>query len=75
MSFEREKIRDQIVELAIGDVDGLEAALRKIANESGDDTDVIAALVATGATFEEFTICDSGTPATRWWPTWTSDPS
>jgi hypothetical protein len=61
--------------LAIGDVDGLEAALRKIANESGDDTDVIAALVATGATFEEFTICDSGTPATRYWPTWTSDPS
>lgn len=61
--------------LAIGDVDGLEAALRKIANESGGDSDVIAALVATGATFEEFTICDSGTPATRWWPTWTSDPS
>ena len=61
--------------LAIGDVDGLEAALRKIANESGGDSDVIAALVATGATFEEFTLCDSGTPATRWWPTWTSDPS
>ena len=61
--------------LAIGDVDGLEAALRKIANESGGDSDVIAGLVDTGATFEEFTICDSGTPATRWWPTWTSDPS
>ena len=28
-----------------------------------------------GYTFEEFTICDSGTPATRFWPTWTSDPS
>lgn len=28
-----------------------------------------------GVTFEEFTICDSGTPATRWIPTWTSDPS
>jgi hypothetical protein len=27
-----------------------------------------------GYTFEEFTICDSGTPATRWWPTWTSNP-
>lgn len=26
-------------------------------------------------TYEEFTICDSGTPATRWWQTWTSDPS
>lgn len=28
-----------------------------------------------GYTFEEFTICDSGSPATRYWPTWTSDPS
>ena len=28
-----------------------------------------------GYTFEQFTICDSGSPATRWWPTWTSDPS
>jgi len=27
-----------------------------------------------GYTFEEFTICDSGTPATRWWPTWTTNP-
>lgn len=25
-------------------------------------------------TFEEFTICDSGEPATRWWPTWTTNP-
>lgn len=25
-------------------------------------------------TFEEFTICDSGTPATRWWPTWLTNP-
>lgn len=28
-----------------------------------------------GGTFEEFTICDSGTPATRWWKTWLTDPS
>lgn len=28
-----------------------------------------------GVTFEEFTICDSGSPATRWLATWTSDPS
>lgn len=28
-----------------------------------------------GVAFEEFTICDSGTPATRWLATWTSDPS
>ena len=27
-----------------------------------------------GYAFEEFTICDSGTPATRWWPTWTTNP-
>lgn len=27
-----------------------------------------------GYTFEEFTICDSGTPATRWWPTWPTNP-
>jgi hypothetical protein len=26
-------------------------------------------------TFEEFTICVSGSPETRWWPTWESDPS
>lgn len=26
-------------------------------------------------TFEEFTICVDGAPETRWWPTWTSDPS
>lgn len=28
-----------------------------------------------GYTFEEFTICDSGSPDTRWWPTWTSEPT
>lgn len=28
-----------------------------------------------GVTFEEFTICDSGSPASRWLATWTSDPS
>lgn len=28
-----------------------------------------------GYTFEEFTICDSGSPATRWMATWTSNPS
>jgi len=27
-----------------------------------------------GYTFEEFTICDSGEPATRWWPTWLTNP-
>ena len=35
----------------------------------------VADLIAAGATFEEFTICDSGTPASRWIPTWTSDPT
>lgn len=33
-----------------------------------------AGTLPTGYTFEEFTICDSGSPATRWWPTWTSNP-
>lgn len=28
-----------------------------------------------GVVWEEFTICDSGTPATRWIPTSTTDPS
>lgn len=28
-----------------------------------------------GYTFEEFTICEDGTPATRWIPTWTSNPT
>ena len=38
-------------------------------------TFTVADLIASGATFEEFTICDSGTPATRWMPTWTADPT
>lgn len=59
--------------IAVEDVQGLPDALRKI--RSGEDTDVITSLDTAGATFEEFTICDSGVPATRWWPTWTSDPS
>ena len=45
--------------------------------KSGDNWIVDASNVTglpTGYTFEEFTICDSGTPATRWWPTWTSNP-
>ena len=37
--------------------------------------DVLAALIASGATFTEFTYCDSGTPATAWWPIWASDPT
>lgn len=31
--------------------------------------------VPAGYTFEEFTICVDGAPETRWWPTWTSDPT
>jgi len=27
-----------------------------------------------GYTFEEFTICVDGTPETRFWPTWTTNP-
>lgn len=42
---------------------------------NGSDGISGASGLPNGYTFEEFTICDSGTPATRWWPTWTSDPS
>lgn len=28
-----------------------------------------------GFSYEEFTICDSGAPASRWLATWTSDPT
>lgn len=44
-------------------------------NPDENGTDGIDGGLPDGYTFEEFTICDSGTPATRWWPTWTSDPS
>ena len=37
-----------------------------VAGASGTDAD---------GTYEEFTICDSGVPASRWWLTFTSDPS
>lgn len=39
-----------------------------------DGEDALSSLPA-GYTIEEFTICDSGTPASRWMITWTSDPS
>jgi len=28
-----------------------------------------------GYSWEEFTICANGVPETRWWPTWTANPS
>lgn len=40
-------------------------AVEQIINEGG---------LPAGYTFEEFTICDSGTPVTRWWPTWLTNP-
>ena len=39
------------------------------------DANVIRAIVAAGGVFTEFVYCDSGSPATAWWPIWTSDPS
>jgi hypothetical protein len=38
-------------------------------------TDVIVALIASGAEFVEKTGCDSGTPYTYWAPEWTADPT
>lgn len=62
---------------AIEDVEGLEAKLRRRTGESGADgapgADGLG--FAPGFTYEEFTICDSGSPASRWIATWTSDPS
>lgn len=45
------------------------------ASASEEESTRGAGSLPTGYTYEEFTICDSGTPASRWWPTWTSDPS
>ncbi len=62
--------------LAIENVDGLQAALRKGGSGSGGGSaDLVTLVSAAGGTFEEFTICVSGSPATRWLPTWTADPS
>lgn len=43
-------------------------------NPTENGADDMGGALPSGYTFEEFTICDSGTPATRWWPTWTSNP-
>ena len=43
-------------------------------NPTENGADDMGGALPTGYTFEEFTICDSGTPATRWWPTWTTNP-
>lgn len=57
-------------------VEGLQAALRKGGTGSGGvSVDLVTLITDAGGTFEEFTICESGSPATRWWPTWTADPS
>jgi hypothetical protein len=53
------------------EVEGLEAKLRHVGGgEPGD-----AGLgFEPGFTYEEFVICDSGVPASRWIATWTSAP-
>ena len=58
--------------LAIGDVDGLEAALRKIANESGDSADltalaarvVVLETLLSGLARRTVDVCDAGTAKT-----------
>lgn len=42
-----------------------------------DETGPLAGIngMPDGVAYEEFTICDSGTSATRWLATWTADPS
>lgn len=61
----------------IEEVEGLEAKLRRRTGEGGaDGADGADGLgFEPGFTYEEFTICDSGSPALRWIPTWTSDPT
>lgn len=44
------------------------------------DGNVVIEVSAAGSlpanyTYEEFTICVDGSPETRWWPTWTTDPT
>lgn len=55
-------------------IDGLRDYVRRHGG-GNSDSDIVADLIASGATFEEFTICDSGSPASRWLPTWTADPT
>lgn len=43
--------------------------------DEGGEINPVGGGLPDGYTFEEFTICDSGTPATRFIATWTSDPS
>jgi hypothetical protein len=58
------------------EVENLEARLRNRARVTAEvSSDVIALLLASGATFVEKTGCNSGTPYTYWAPEWTSDPS
>ncbi len=42
---------------------------------AGTEAAVVQQIVNSGGVFTEFEICDSGSPVTRWWPIWTSDPS
>ena len=61
---------------SIEQVENLQSALRRAASTGGETSvDLVTLIADAGGTFEEFTICESGSPATRWWPTWTADPS
>lgn len=42
---------------------------------SSTSGDVVQQIIASGGVFSEWTFCDSGSPATEWWPSWPSDPS
>jgi len=60
---------------AIKPLMNLKAGSNMLITVSGTDiTFQSSAGLPAGYTFEEFTICDSGTPATRWWPTWLTNP-
>jgi hypothetical protein len=79
----------EFMEIPCGKINEIAAALKPLLNITGqgsvkvtvsDSNIVISSTGGGGAglpadyTFEEFTICDSGTPATRWWPTWLTNP-
>lgn len=78
----------EFMEVPCAKINEIAAALKPLLNMSGEGdikvtvsgTNIVFSFTGSGAglpdgyTFEEFTICDSGTPATRWWPTWTTNP-
>ncbi len=42
---------------------------------AGNEATVVQQIISSGGVFTQFTYCDSGTPATAWWPIWATNPT